>query len=88
MWFSLNAFDREKSKHGVNDIKPLSFRECVFCVFLSADKSITVFAPYDAAFAKLSPGVVEYLLSHPQELKSMFLICLKILVNFSCHALD
>ncbi|KAK3784092.1 hypothetical protein RRG08_060519 [Elysia crispata] len=54
----------------INVYRSINIRACSGSWYLhNADKSITVFAPYDAAFAKLSPGVVEYLLSHPQELK-------------------
>ncbi|GFR93100.1 transforming growth factor-beta-induced protein ig-h3 [Elysia marginata] len=37
---------------------------------IKSDMNITVFAPHDAAFAKVDPKVTAYLTSHPEDLKS------------------
>ncbi|RUS83595.1 hypothetical protein EGW08_008649 [Elysia chlorotica] len=40
---------------------------------IKSDMNITVFAPNDAAFAKLNPPVTAYLVSHPEDLKNVLL---------------
>ncbi|GFO18312.1 transforming growth factor-beta-induced protein ig-h3 [Plakobranchus ocellatus] len=40
---------------------------------ISADMSITVFAPNDAAFQQLDPNIKTYLTNHPEDLKEVLL---------------